>query len=419
MRLRVFLTAAALIAPGLAAASDWPRWRGPHGDGTVAPPIYSGELSERLVRLWECEIGAGHSGPVVSGDRVWVHSRQGDSEVVSALRLTDGEVLWQRSYEVAFRQDHTALAHGLGPYSTPAVADGRLFTFSVDAVLKAWDAGTGALLWQKASSEEFDPSFPYFGAAASPLVWEGLCLVHLGGHERDDIEDSSVGAMVALDVSDGREIWRWSGDGPALAASPVIQQVEGRPHLVFKTKELLVGLEPLTGKELWRMPFRVPMDNTIVTPLLFGGTLLTSDWDMGLLAWRLGPEGESWEVRPKWQHRQVSLSMSSPVIAGDLVVGFSAFRRGQLFVADPETGEVLWLGAPRRGEHATLISWGRRVLVVQEDGRLLVAEVSSNGLVPTRTYRMGQSVVWSHPAVVGDRIVFRDGNQLAMARLGE
>ncbi|MCP4200996.1 MAG: PQQ-binding-like beta-propeller repeat protein [bacterium] len=374
-------------------------------------------MPDRLSRVWEREIGEGYSGPVVSGDRVWVESRQGDKEVVRSLRLADGKVLWGQSYEAAFRQDDSARAHGLGPYSTPALADGRLFTFSVNAVLRAWDANTGALLWKKASSDEFDPSFPFFGAAASPLVWRDLCIVHLGGHERDDIDAPSVGAMVALNVSDGREMWRWSGDGPALAASPVIHQLEGGPHLVFKTKKLIVGLDPLTGKELWRRPFRVPMDNTIVTPLLTGTMLLTSDYDTGILAWQIVPNGESWDVRPLWKHREVSLFMSSPVVAGDLVVGFSHFRRGQLFVLDPENGEVLWRGEPRSGEHATVIAWGSQVLVIQEDGMLLLAEVSRSGLVPIRKYGLGESVAWSHPAVVGDRLVFRDGSRLAVVRL--
>ena len=85
---------------------------------------------------------------------------------------------------------------------------------------------------------------------------------------------------------------------------------------------------------------------------------------------------------------------------------------------DPATGEVLWLGAPRRGEHATLISSGTQVLSVHEDGALLLAEVTRNGLIPIRRYHLGDAVAWSHPAVVGDMIVFRDGDRLTVSRLG-
>ncbi len=410
--------AVALLLPALLGAGTWPQWRGPGRTGATDVSFRAGELPNRLTRLWEVEVGGGYSGPVVSGERVWVHSRQDGREVVRSLRLADGEVLWSRSYPAPFRQDVDARGHGQGPYATPAVADGRLFTFGINAVLSAWDAETGEPLWRKASAEEFDPSFPYFGAAASPLVWRDLCFVHLGGHERGRIDNPAEGAMVALRVADGSEAWRWAGDGPALGASPVIQEIDGRPQLVFKSKKLIVGLDPASGGELWRIPFPVPMDNTIVTPLLLGDRLITSDFDIGLIAWRLRRVEGTWRPHPVWRHRQVSLFTSSPVPAGGLLVGLSHLRRGQLFVVDPDDGRVLWRGPPGAGGHASLLSWDTEVLVVQEDGALVLAEVSRAGLRPIRRFRLGRSVAWSHPAAAGDRIVFRDGTTLAVARLG-
>ena len=92
--------------------------------------------------------------------------------------------------------------------------------------------------------------------------------------------------------------------------------------------------------------------NTIVTPLFSGGRLLLSDWDLGVSAWLLRPRGDSWTVLQLWRNREVSLSMSSPVVAGGQVVGFSHFRKGELFGLDPRTGALLWRGEPRSGEHA-------------------------------------------------------------------
>ena len=118
---------ALLSLPSIGVADEWPQWRGPRRDGVVSAPFPTGELPDRLVRQWEREIGGGYSGPVVAGDRVWAHSRQEGREVVRSLRLGDGEVLWNRTYEAPFRQDEAALQHGLGPYATPSLADGRLF----------------------------------------------------------------------------------------------------------------------------------------------------------------------------------------------------------------------------------------------------------------------------------------------------
>ena len=406
-----------LLAP--AHARQWPQWRGPHADGSVAGPARGDPLPDELSVVWKRKIGGGYSGPVVGGDRVWVHSRQGDEEVVSCLRLSTGEPVWRQSYTAPFRQDHSALSHGSGPYATPTLNDGRLFTFGVTSVLIAWDAATGKLLWRKNSADEFDPSFPYFGNAASPVVWEDLVFVHFGGDVRDRIEIPTKSAMVGLRVTDGREAWRWTGDRPAVGATPVITEIEGRPQLVFKTRKMIVGADPRTGKELWRIPFTVTEDNTIVTPLVVDGHLITSDADWGIAAWEFQAGDADWTVRRLWKHRTVSMSMSTPVLAGGLVVGFSYFRSGQLFLLDPESGNVRWQGQPRSGEHASLVSWGDEVLVFAEDGSLTVGKVEDNSFHELKKYALGRATCWAHPAVAGSRIVYRDGDDLAVCLLGQ
>lgn len=404
-----------LLAPSL--AGEWPQWRGPHADGSVAGPARSDPLPDQLSVVWKRKIGGGYSGPVVSGDRVWVHSRQGKDEVVSCFRLSTGETVWRQSYAAPFRQDHSALSHGSGPYATPALGGGRLFTFGITSVLIAWDAANGKLLWRKNSADEFDPSFPYFGNAASPVIWKDLVFVHFGGHVRDDMETPAKGAMVGLRVSDGGEAWRWTGDGPALGATPVIAEIEGRPQLVFKTKKMIVGADPRTGKELWRIPFKVSMDNTIVTPLLVDGRLIVSDYDFGIAAWALQARDSEWTVRRLWKHRTVSMFTSTPVLAGGLVVGFSHFRSGQLVLLDPESGKVHWRGKPRSGEHGSLISWGDEVLVFAEDGSLIIGKVEDNGFRQLKKYAMGRATCWAHPALAGSRIVYRDVEDLAVCLL--
>jgi len=362
-------------------------------------------------------VGGGYSGPVVSGDHVWVHSRQGNDEVVSCLRLATGEPVWRRSYAAPFRQDETALSHGRGPYATPALDGGRLLTFGITSVLIAWDAASGEQLWRKDSADEYDPSFPYFGNAASPVVWKDLVFVHFGGHVRDRMETPAKGAMLGLRVADGSEVWRWTGDGPALAATPVIAETAGRPQLVFKTKKMLVGADPRTGKELWSIPFKVSMDNTIVTPFFVDGRLITSDYDVGVVAWAIEARDSKWTLRRLWQHRTVSMFMSTPVLAGGLVAGFSGMRSGQLFLLDPQTGDVRWQGKPRSGEHATLVSWGDEVWVFAEDGALIVGRVEDDGFRRLAKYPLGRATHLAHPAVADSRIVYRTGDHLAVRLL--
>ncbi len=417
--LRALLGAALLLSVPATVHGEWPQWRGMRRDGSVSASAPKADWPAQPVLVWEREVGEGYSGPVVAGDRVWVHARKGDQEVVSCLTLTAGERVWSGRYEAPFEQDESARGHGRGPYSTPSLADGRLFTLGITAVLSAWDAESGKLLWRRASSEEFEPSFPYFGAAASPLVWGDMCFVHFGGQARENAEAPGPGAMIAWRVADGKELWRWDGDGPALAASPVIHEIEGRRQLIFKTQKKIVGLDPRTGEELWRIPYIVDMDNTIVTPLLIGDRLLTSDWEMGMRAWRIHSTGKSWTVRKLWKNSAVSQFMSSPVVVKSQIVGFSHYRKGQLFGLDPNDGELLWRGEPKWGEHASLMRWGDELLVFLEDGELIVGEVSRDRFKAKRRYRLASSRTWGHPAFIDDRIIIRDGRRLAVYRVGE
>ncbi len=416
------------VAPGSAqdssvagwkARDSWPQWRGARRDGAVSGHVSPGSWLAEPELLWERDVGAGYSGPVVAASRVWIHARQGDHEVVSCLTLAEGEAVWSDRYAVDFDQDPTARAHGKGPYSTPSLADGRLFTLGVTGVLTVRDAATGDVLWRTDYSGEGFPDFPFFGTAASPLVWNDLCFVHFGGTTGRTLGAPGRGAMVALRVTDGKEQWRWTGDGPAMAASPVLGRIGEQWHLVFKTQERIVGVDPRTGRELWRHPYEVSEDNTIVTPLILGDRLVTSDYQKGTTAWRLHSEHGAWTLRQLWHDATVSLSLSSPVIIGDQIVSYSHNRKGHLVGLDLADGDVLWRGESRWGSyvHVSLVNWHGDLLALRDNGVLIVAEVSRSGLRTLHSHHLGQDKTWAHPAVVDDRIFVRDGARLAVYRL--
>ena len=225
--------------------------------------------------------------------------------------------------------------------------------------------------------------------------------------------------MAALSVFDGSEEWRWTGDAPAIGASPIISVIDEQVQLVFKSEEKIVGLDPRSGKEFWQIPFKVQMDNTIVTPLVIDDQLITSDYRMGLRSWRIFSDGESWEARELWKNDRVCMFMSSPVFAAGQLVAFSDFRKGELIGLDPGDGSIMWRGEPRSGEYATLISWGEDVMAFLEDGSLVVGKVSRDRFQILQRYRLGGSKMWTHPAISDNRIVIRDGSRLVVFQLAE
>ena len=177
----LLLSTSILTLTHSATAQDFPQWRGPNRDGIVtgftAPATWPAQLKQR----WKIQVGAGHASPVVVGQRVYLHSRVDDNEIVRAVDLNTGKQLWQDSYAVAYQMNPAAMGHGKGPKSTPTFSNGKLYTFGITGTLSAYDANTGKLLWRKEYKPQFKNLEPDFGTAMSPLVDRGVLYVHAGG----------------------------------------------------------------------------------------------------------------------------------------------------------------------------------------------------------------------------------------------
>src|SRR3984957_3553955 len=143
---------AAVCLAGLAAvawAQDWAQWRGPGRDGVAIGFVEPKTWPEKLQLKWKVEVGEGHSSPVVAEGRIYMHTRQGDREVLSCLRADNGQVVWQEGYPAPYTVNPAAAGHGKGVKSTPVVSGGRIYTFGINGTLSCFDAKTGKPQWRK------------------------------------------------------------------------------------------------------------------------------------------------------------------------------------------------------------------------------------------------------------------------------
>src|SRR5262245_34499820 len=163
-------------------AQDWPQWRGANRDGVIAGFAAPKTWPDQLKSKWKVTVGVGHSTPLVIGKRVYLHSRQGEKEVVAAYDLDTGKSLWQDSYAVEYTMNSAATGHGNGPKSTPAFNDGKLYTLGITGVLSCYEATQGKLLWRKESFALFKAKAPLYGTSTSPIIDQGLVYAYLGGN---------------------------------------------------------------------------------------------------------------------------------------------------------------------------------------------------------------------------------------------
>ncbi len=142
----------------LAAAADWPAWRGPTGigwtDETDLPLSWDGKTGDNV--LWKAPLAGttGHSSPIVWGDRVFLttsdkqtREQEASKEIpqhhIECYQAADGKLLWRTlippGQEVA----------GYSIYASPTPAtDGKaVYAWFGSAVVAAVDFD-GKLLWR-------------------------------------------------------------------------------------------------------------------------------------------------------------------------------------------------------------------------------------------------------------------------------
>lgn len=388
-------------------AQDWTQWRGPGRDGVVPAGSVPKSWPENLRRTWRVEIGEGYSSPVVSRGRAFVHARRDPDEVVMAVDLLTGRVVWQQKYPAPFQKNQYAVNMAKGPNATPLVVGQRLFTLGVTGVVRSWDTATGRELWSKDFSKIVETSKLFCGTAASPLAFGGLVLIQVGS-------DVHGGQVMALDPATGDVRWEWRGPGPGYA-SPIVIEFAGKAQLVTLTNSSIVGLDAKNGVELWSVPFPDEWHENIVTPVWTGTHLIVSGTRQGTHAYSLQQAKGQWHVTEAWKNPDVAMYMSSPVYGDGLIYGHSAKRKGQFVALDAKTGVTRWVTEGREGEHASVLLTPEHIIFLTNSADLIVARRSPAKFEIQRRYDVADAATWSLPVFLGADVLVRDA--LGLMRL--
>ena len=389
------------LSVSTSASAQWPQWRGPLRDGTVAAAT-TPKWPAAWKRAWRVDVGEGYSSPVVSGGRVFVHSRRDPEEIVTAIDLATGTVAWQQKYATPFTKNQYATNMAKGPHATPLVAGDTVVTFGGVGIVSAWNAQTGALAWRKDYSSSVDLSKLFTGTAASPLNEGGSVIVQVGS-------DIHGGRIIALDPKTGAERWTWKGKGPGYA-SPVAVTVGGSRQIVTMTNGSIEGLDAKTGAALWSVPFPDEWHENIMTPIWTGTHLIVSGIRAGTRAYTLKDAGGKWQAAEAWKNADVAWYMSTPVLADGVLYGLSVKRKGQVVAVDAATGTLKWSTEGRAAEHASILLTPAHVLILTTGGELVLAKRSAAKFEEERRYTVAESATWAVPALLPDGLIVRDAS---------
>jgi outer membrane protein assembly factor BamB len=398
---------AATAAPG-AVGDSWPQWRGPSRTGVLtdaqAPEMWPSDLKKD----WSVEVGEGYSSPIAGDGRVFVHSRRDPDEVVSAIDLASGKTAWTQQYPAPTQKNPYAKQMAKGPYSTPLLAVGRLYTLGTTAILSAWNASSGALVWRKDFSTRVDTSKLFCGTAISPLLTRHGLVVHVG--------DDREGTIVALDPATGKERWTTTVRGPGYA-SPIEATLAGTAQVVTMTTRSVIGVDTASGKLLWEFPFDDEWNENIVTPIPTETGVIVSGVRQGTRRLIVAKTGSDWSVKEAWHTPDVSMYMSSPVLVRGALFGHSSKRKGQFVAMDPETGKIRWASEGRNAASAAVVAAGKHLLFLTTESQLIVTPADAASYEESRRYTVATSTTYAHPVVLKDRVIVRDASHVTVWNL--
>jgi len=258
--------------------------------------------------------------------------------------------------------------------------------------------------WRKDFAKQFPATSPLYGTAMSPIVDGNLVIAHVGGQDK--------GALIAFDMETGAVKWTNDFDGPAYS-SPIIVTLAGIRQLVTFTQKNLAGVDVQDGRLLWNLPAKSDYDTNSVSSLGYKDMIIFAREEHGLTAIKLEKQGDKLVPREVWTNKENMLSLSSPVIEGNVLFGFSIMRKGQFFAVDADSGKTLWQGPGRSGENAAILNLdGKELLLLTNEGKLIVLPVKNNAFTPSAEYTVATSETWAHPVVVGNRVLIKDQTTL-------
>jgi outer membrane protein assembly factor BamB len=401
-----------LLGATCARAQDWPQWRGPSRDNKVTGFTEPKTWPKELTKKWSTKVGLGDASPVLVGDKIYAFTRDGQEEVVRCLDAATGEEKWKDKYE-ADAVTGPGARHP-GPRSSPAAADGKVCTFGVGGVLSCYDADKGALLWRKETK-----AHPQFFTSVSPIIVDGKCIAYIGGRGK--------GEVVAYDLANGDEKWKWSGDGPAYG-SPVLVTVGETKQIVTPTEKEVVGIDAADGKLLWKASYQAQYNSS--TPVADGQTVICSGPpDMrgggkgGTTAFKIEKKDDGFAAAEAWtQPKTFAGIYNTPVLKNGLLYGLTVAGGGgrmgqgptQIFCLKADTGDVLWTDETKRGQCGEILDAGSVLLALTSDTELLVFKPGDKKYEEVAKYKVADSETWAYPIIAGNRVFVKDKDSLTL-----
>ncbi|WP_013627747.1 PQQ-binding-like beta-propeller repeat protein [Rubinisphaera brasiliensis] len=434
---------------------DWPEFLGSDQYGRSSETgLLKSWPEQGPPLLWQKEIGAGYSAPSVRGDRLVVHHREGDREIVECVNVASAETEWKYETPTSFSDP---FGYNNGPRCTPLLTEAHCYTYGAQGRLLCLELANGKLVWERETQRDFNVPEAFFGVGATPILEGNTLIVLVGGQPE--------AGVVAFDASTGETLWQnvgkstwdqsptgwpnpktyeWTGEEMVVSyATPIAATIHGKRHVLCFMRHGLVSLDPETGKERFHYWFRSRDHESVnaARPVVVGDKIfLSAAYRVGSVLLEVNEQGSG--VREVWRDpRGLSAHWTTPIPDDGYLYGFDGRHENEatLQCIQLETGELQWKSdgwekptdhlqaisrsAVRNTKTDTVEAWpyyGRgsailaegQLIVLGERGTLALVEANPDKFVEISRFRPEGMTYpcWAAPVLSRGRLFLRCEN---------
>ena len=268
-----------------------------------------------------------------------------------------------------------------------------MYTVSKSGLVQCLEVADGRVAWSVHLQKDLGCAKPEWGFNGSVHLVGDLAILNAGGYG------------VALRRTDGSVAWQ-NGKGAAGYGTPVPFRSGDRDALALFAAEHVVAIEPLTGRELWRFPWKTSYDVNAADPVIAGNLMfLSSGYGKGCAAIDFG--GAS--PRQLWFNKELRNHMASPILIDGHVYGVDGQggdKDSHLKCLDLRTGAVKWTST--KADTGALAAVGGRLLWLTGRGELVVVEADPAGYREVVRAQVGGGKYWTAPVLAGGRVYVRN-----------
>jgi len=379
----------------------WNDWRGP-GRHAVSKEVPN-DLPPEKQLLWSRTLtGPGMAGLAVADGCVVVADKNLDEthDIFRCLDADTGRQVWRVSYPAAGAMDFTN-----SPRATPVIHDGRVYLLGAFGELYCVELKTGRVVWKRHLAHDFTAERPTWGYCSAPLIVGDKLIVNPGAKDA---------ALAALDRRTGKTLWITTGRAPGYACF-VLAELGGVRQIVGYDATTLGGWNSDTGKRLWELLPELDGDYNVPTPIVVDDRVLVTTENNGTRLYGFDAEGRI-QPKPLAVNEDLAPDTATPVVLDGMVLA----NFGGLMCLDVGDGlKTLWeVEDDDLCEYCTFIAGNGHVLVTTQTGKLYLVKADKQRFDCVAKLDLFDDVpledrdVWSHPALVGNRIYVR--NMLAV-----